>query len=244
MCEIFACSAKEPVQINELLEEFYSHSRRHPDGWGLYRRCDDTSCLHRECLPAFKSKKLERLLTKGSKTELLLAHIRYATEGAVCPMNVHPFQLTDQNGKLWTLVHNGMFCGGSCLPECCRVNSSTDSALLLGEIVNAINGTPDECIAALEQCINHCASDNKTNFFLSDGTNLFVYANVRERMVTASYEGAVLFSTLPLKTGALDWADVPMCHLQVYRGGKLVYSSKKLGQSFEPRPLPEPAVDF
>ena len=35
MCEIFGFSACSPRQITSELKEFFTHSRKHPDGWGL-----------------------------------------------------------------------------------------------------------------------------------------------------------------------------------------------------------------
>lgn len=35
MCEIFGVSSKTRVDINEYLKVFFSHSNKHPHGWGL-----------------------------------------------------------------------------------------------------------------------------------------------------------------------------------------------------------------
>ena len=35
MCEIFGSNAADNCQINDYLKEFFSHSGKHPHGWGL-----------------------------------------------------------------------------------------------------------------------------------------------------------------------------------------------------------------
>ena len=37
MCELMGFTAKQPTNIKQYLNTFYSHSIRHPHGWGLMR---------------------------------------------------------------------------------------------------------------------------------------------------------------------------------------------------------------
>ena len=36
MCELFGLSARQKMNINRELKEFYSHAQDNPNGWGLY----------------------------------------------------------------------------------------------------------------------------------------------------------------------------------------------------------------
>lgn len=40
MCELFAINSREPFVANDYLREFFSHSTRHPDGWGIASRVE------------------------------------------------------------------------------------------------------------------------------------------------------------------------------------------------------------
>ena len=35
MCELFGVSSGRRIEVNDLLKEFFSHSVRHPNGWGM-----------------------------------------------------------------------------------------------------------------------------------------------------------------------------------------------------------------
>lgn len=35
MCELFGVSAPGKIQLNDLLDVFFSHGDRHPHGWGM-----------------------------------------------------------------------------------------------------------------------------------------------------------------------------------------------------------------
>ena len=42
MCELFAVNAARPVEVAPYLEEFFSHSKKHKDGWGITWRLGST----------------------------------------------------------------------------------------------------------------------------------------------------------------------------------------------------------
>ena len=35
MCELFGVTSSSKMELNELLLEFFSHGREHPNGWGM-----------------------------------------------------------------------------------------------------------------------------------------------------------------------------------------------------------------
>jgi predicted glutamine amidotransferase len=54
MCQLFGYSGKDNVELNSLLKEFYSHSDRHPNGWGLAVLSGNHANIEREVSPALK----------------------------------------------------------------------------------------------------------------------------------------------------------------------------------------------
>ena len=107
MCQIFGYSSSKKIKLNSLLREFYSHSDRHPNGWGLALLDGIHANIERETLQASKSNYLEERFTEDIAAPVLLAHIRRATIGNVELRNCHPFTGFDKDGRRWTLIHNG-----------------------------------------------------------------------------------------------------------------------------------------
>ena len=91
MCELLGMSAARDTDVTELLRKFYSHSDRHPNGWGLAIRRNGSMEITKEPVRASRSEYLGTLLASGVRTDVLLAHIRYATVGGEAYENSHPF---------------------------------------------------------------------------------------------------------------------------------------------------------
>lgn len=64
MCQIFGYSSSKKIKLNSLLREFYSHSDRHPNGWGLALLDGIHANIERETLQASKSNYLEERFTE------------------------------------------------------------------------------------------------------------------------------------------------------------------------------------
>ena len=81
MCELFGVCSQNIIQANSLLEDFFSHSEKNPDGWGLvvFRRGAVT--LEKEPLKATRSRYLKHRLSESVEGENIFAHIRAATIG-------------------------------------------------------------------------------------------------------------------------------------------------------------------
>ena len=109
MCELFGFSAAGPTDIRAELREFYSHSVRHPHGWGMMHGC---GTVH-EGIRAIDSPRLKKLIDGLGPQKTLLGHIRFATVGSVKEVNCHPFSGSDITGRTWTLIHNGTIYSGS-----------------------------------------------------------------------------------------------------------------------------------
>ena len=107
MCEIFALSAKRPIEPDAYLEEFFADSAWNPHGWGLVWYGDQGRELFKEPVQAVESGLLKYVLSWDLCSKLLIAHIRNATRGTLAYANCHPFEFADSCGRLWSICHNG-----------------------------------------------------------------------------------------------------------------------------------------
>jgi predicted glutamine amidotransferase len=111
MCRLFGLSAA-PARITatfwlaEAPDSLTAQSHREPDGVGLgYFRPNGTAVLHKRPIAAYQDATFARAARDASSTTFL-AHIRYATTGALRTKNTHPFL---QDGRLF--AHNGVVGG-------------------------------------------------------------------------------------------------------------------------------------
>ena len=106
MCELFGICANKKYVLNDWLKEFYSHSVKHPDGWGL-ALFEYGVNVEKEPIRAKDSASLRQSLSTELSAEVALGHIRLASVGKLIYDNCHPFVRRDNSGRVWTLMHNG-----------------------------------------------------------------------------------------------------------------------------------------
>jgi predicted glutamine amidotransferase len=111
VCRLFGLSAA-PQRITATFwlldapDSLAVQSRREPDGTGLgYFDADGTPRVHRRPIAAYADAEFAREAREVSSTTFL-AHVRYASTGAVEERNTHPFC---QDGRLF--AHNGVVWG-------------------------------------------------------------------------------------------------------------------------------------
>jgi predicted glutamine amidotransferase len=132
VCRLFGLSAgDEPVTATFWLlqapDSLEAQSHRDPDGTGLgYFDTDGTPHIDKEALAAYGDRAFaEEARTIASAT--FVAHIRFASTGALESRNTHPFE---QHGRLF--AHNGVIQGLPALerllgPDMSLVGGDTDS---------------------------------------------------------------------------------------------------------------------
>ena len=109
MCELFALSASQPVDITLSLAELARHGGEigiHTDGWGVAFMEGHDVWLLREPSAAATSPWVRCLQNLPVRSTTVLAHIRHATHGAVCLANTQPF-VRELGGYAHVLAHNG-----------------------------------------------------------------------------------------------------------------------------------------
>jgi predicted glutamine amidotransferase len=258
VCELFAVNAKNSVEVNDYLAEFFSHSHKHKDGWGIsWREDDETGAsagsdgeqgvfLHREPVPAWTSSYIPELLSHPVAARRLEAHIRLATGGTPAVENCHPFQGCDVAGNDWTLIHNGILFNEELLAGYdLRESGQTDSerAMLflmdvLDEAAVRSGGMPDfeARFDALAGAVSQISNLNRLNLIMDDGEYTYVHTNtdVESLHFRQLADDAIVFSTEPL--GGPDesglWHPVPKNRLIAYRDGRLVKTSTPHGYVF------------
>lgn len=236
MCELFGVSSPEKIDIKDLLLEFFSHSIRHPDGWGMAFFEDNDVALEKQPLDSRKSQYLKSRMKAISKADNMIAHIRLATKGSVEYENTHPFVKKDRFGRSWTLAHNGTIFDSELLdPMFYEQAGQTDSERILLYIIKTINEEitdPDAeaRFRILDRIICEITPGNKVNLLVYDGELLYAHTNYLDSLHQRKEGEGTLFSTRPL--GRKEWEPLPMNTLLAFRKGKLEYIGTNHGNEF------------
>ncbi len=108
MCRLFGMSGgREPVSATfwllEAPDSLARQSRREPDGTGLgYFDAHGHPVVEKQPLAAFEDDAFARE-AREVRSSTFVAHVRYASTGAVSPANTHPFE---EAGRIF--AHNGV----------------------------------------------------------------------------------------------------------------------------------------
>lgn len=232
MCELFGMCSENLYTVNDYLKTFYSHSNMHPHGWGLACMEGNNASIEKEPLQATRSNYLKERLSEKIQAEAVLGHIRYATIGNVEFQNCHPYSLTDDGGRRWTLVHNGTIFDFPPLEKYVKLQiGDTDSERIVMYLVDQVNEQerflgrhmePEERFVLIDSIIVKMAEGNKVNLLFFDGEYMYVHTNYKDSLYYLEKKECTLFSTKPLSEER--WYPVPFTTLQVYGRGKLVFS--------------------
>lgn len=195
MCELFAMSSRYPTSVGFSLETLArrgGHDGPHKDGWGVAYFEDHDVFLLRESSPAAESGLVRFMEKNGPPSNLVLSHIRLATQGEPALRNTQPFQ-RELGGRAHVFAHNGNMPG---IKEKCCLDSQrftpvgdTDSELAfccllerLGKLWDHSTDGAPSVDARLEIVANFAAwlrPLGAFNFVYSDGDALFVHSHRR-----------------------------------------------------------------
>ncbi len=240
MCELFGASSREKIQVNSLLREFYSHSKDHPNGWGMAVFYENAVSLEKEPLPAYKSAYLRERLRHPLSVHNMIGHIRKATVGALEFENCHPFVKRDNSGRSWTLAHNGTIFDCPALTSYVRVQEGgTDSERILYHIVAQVDTAQTaagraldagERFALVDRLVCEITPHNKINLLIYDGELFYVHTNYADSLYVRQTQDTAVFSTVPLeRTG---WQPVPFTTLCAYQNGQELYCGTCHGNEY------------
>jgi glutamine amidotransferase len=205
MCQLFAISARLPLEITPLLTEFFTHAKENPHGWGYASFEGQEHRVVRFAERADTGLEAAGFLSHGNIASEALAHIRYATVGQVEPANCHPFGATDASGRRWTLAHKGTIFDYAPLNPYFEVQEgTTDSERLLLYLLDWINaatekkGAPlevEERFAVFSYLVEVVSPGNCISLIVHDSDRFFVYSNYAGGLNVLIWSGGTLLCT-------------------------------------------------
>lgn len=230
MCELFGVTSVKKMWLNELLAEFFSDGKEHPNGWGMAFFYGNAVSLEKQPEASHKSIYLKQRLQSKIEADNMIAHIRLATRGTIQYENTHPFVMRDKRNRTWTLAHNGT------IFECDVLNSytsrqqgQTDSERILAYIVDRVNGAEEkkelsreERFWLIDSILCEITPENKVNLLLFDGDLMYAHTNYKNSLYRRKKGDAVIMSTRPLDN--YSWENLPMNTLIAYANGKQVFT--------------------
>lgn len=240
MCELFGANLKQSRNLSEELKVFYSHSVKHPHGWGMMRKSGSIYEIETEPVRAIDSEKLKQLIQTMEPQKNMLAHIRLATVGSVKEDNCHPFVGKDLSGRTWTMIHNGTIYSSKVLiPYLNRQKGDTDSERVFLYLLDLMNEEFQEKgsleieqrFRIVSNMIKELSARNKLNTMIFDGEILYIHKNMKSTLSFLQTDNGYLFATTPLSE---DWTPVPMCKVQAYQEGQLILQAKDSTEEFVP----------
>lgn len=241
MCELFGANLKRRMDLRNLLSEFYSHSNKHPHGWGLFWEQDNQMKIMKESVCANESSIIADLIDSVAPQQNLLAHIRYATIGSRRIENCHPFSGTDNSGRKWTLIHNGTVYSSSKLMKYLDSQTGdTDSERIFMYLMDKINEAIEknplldsvQRFAVIDNLVKKLSPRNKLNLMIYDEELLYVHKNMRNTLSYKQTDDGVVLSTEPLEHEG--WQALPMCRAIAFKDGEKIYEGEDHGREFIP----------
>lgn len=240
MCEIFGFSADKEEYVNEDLKIFYGHSNMHPHGWGLAHISDGQLYIEKESIQASKSNYLKERLAVPLVSNMVLAHIRYATIGNIDRNNCHPYTKRDNFSRRWTLIHNGTIFDYPLLNRYLKKQQGeTDSERILLYIVDEINKKQrllgresdfKERFNVLDELVAKLSKGNKLNLIIYDGEYMYIHTNYKNSLYYLERENSITVSTQPLTNDS--WENVEFTTLTAIKDGRFVAQGTNHGNEY------------
>jgi predicted glutamine amidotransferase len=197
VCELFAMSSRFPTEVGFSLETLArrgGHDGPHKDGWGVAYFEEHDVFLLRESSPASESGLVRFMEANGPPSNLVLSHIRLATQGEAALRNTQPFQ-RELCGRAHVFAHNGDL---ENVQDVCPLESDrftpigdTDSEHAFCALLHRLEAlwrTSHRRMPSVELRLGVVADFAATlrplgsfNFVYSDGDTLFIHSHRRKQ---------------------------------------------------------------
>lgn len=240
MCELFGMNSAVMRTINPYLEEFYSHSVRHPHGWGFAKMEGDSISIEKEPVTAVKSRYLKAKLKAPVRVKNAFGHIRYATIGNVQYTNCHPYEGRDDSGRQWVLIHNGTVVEYEPMDRFMQVQEGdSDSERIMLYMLSCMNEkihetgralTPEERFEILDEIVCDASPGNKLNLLIYDGEYMYAHTNYEDSLYYLKKDRTIFFATVPLTEE--PWRPLPMTRLVSCRNGEMAACGTNHGHEY------------
>lgn len=239
MCELFAMSASQPMDVDHYLTHLMPRGGKtgpHADGWGVAYFEDRGSRIFKDAAPAADSRYLAMLAASRMKSTSVIAHIRKANPSVVgrATANTHPFE-REWNGRSWVFAHNGKLPGlegsNACADSRFQPVGGTDSELAFCYLLDVIarrferadDIQPNLVIETIEPVVQELSGFGEFNFILGNGEYLVVHAHTNLHVLQHSLNShhdthtRALLATAPLTDE--DWQALAPGTIRVYKDG-------------------------
>lgn len=208
MCELLAMSSLEPATLSISLEAFSERGglrAPHKDGWGAAFYSGRDARRLRETGAASGSSGIRFLREQEYRSNLVLAHVRQATTGAVSLENTQPFA-RELGGRMHVFAHNGDLIGLEAATTAhlgrFRPIGDTDSehafCLLLARMESIWSAAEPPPLEARLAIITAFASLLRplgpANFLYADADYLYVHGHERTQEATGQVGPPGLYS--------------------------------------------------
>lgn len=194
MCELLAMSARFPTTIHLSLDELARHggdTGPHGDGWGIGFVQEGDALMFREPDAASRSPWVPFLQQHDLRSDIVLAHIRRATQGRRALRNTQPFS-RELGGRTHLFVHNGMLPGieadARFASRRFRRVGDTDSEQAFCALLDRLarrweDGLPslDDRLAEIVAFAAELRTLGPANFLYTDGDAIFAHAHRRRQ---------------------------------------------------------------
>ena len=180
MCQLFATSFNEKLNINYSFRGFRTRGEGNPHGWGLAWYPDSGVQIMKEPVKAGRSQ-LADFLQKYSKvrSKTFIGHVRRVSVGGINYSNTHPFS-RENDGRDYSFAHNGTISTGNLTEEFFVPVGGTDSEKAFCHLMDIIKGRnissiQREHFELIHDTFREINQNGDFNCIFSDGEYLFCY---------------------------------------------------------------------
>lgn len=196
MCQLMGMSCNNRAVTTFSFTGFSARgglSSDHTDGWGI-AFYDGKGCrIFQDDQPASVSPLADYVRQHPIKSNVVVAHVRKATQGDVQSANCHPFQ-REWLGRCWVFAHNGDLRDFQAPKDCRDMPvGTTDSERAFCTLMNRLRQhfkarqhPPEwpELAPVLADIANELATHGNLNMLLSDGQALYVHCSTQLHQLT------------------------------------------------------------
>jgi predicted glutamine amidotransferase len=249
MCQLLGMNANTATDVMFSFTGLASRADEHKDGFGI-AFFEDKGLRHVIDHHGARSSPVAELVKHYPiKSDIVIAHIRKATQGRVALENSHPF-VRELWGRYWVFAHNGDLKDfHPRLHAAFRPVGDTDSerafCWLMQELAKAHAGVPgiDELSCTLRELLPQLARHGTLNALLSNGQALWSHCSTKLWSVqrrhpfgaatladedlsvdfaalTSPQDRVTVVATEPLTTGE-DWSEYASGEMRVFVHGRM-----------------------
>ena len=180
MCQLFAASFNEKLNITYSFRGFRTRGEGNPHGWGLAWYPHSAVQIMKEPIKAGKSDLADFLQNyQEVRSKIFIGHVRRRSAGGTNYSNTHPFG-REYEGVDYSFAHNGTVSTDNLLKDYFKPVGSTDSERAFCHLMNKIKGEnisrlSESHFGQIRNILVDINREGNFNCIFSDGNYLFCY---------------------------------------------------------------------